>query len=359
MTMRLTFAVTAAVMLSVYARSEAAPAPEAPAAEAEAAAAPAEPAEFTSDLVILKSELAVEGKVVRRTRDAVYVLVDYGVLSIPRSKIKSIEVNLAGRIAELPEDDYVGRYRLAVSALEEGNSMQARKVFEELVGKEGVPPEVHKRLAMIYESQGELKKALEHWRTYALARPDDALAKKKIKELEEALGEAAKPDGDNGGAAAKPAIVEGLEGTGKWEILPWGNTATLSTQDLEGNKFLAIDIPGGGGKDKTAIGRNVKLDLSEKSKMTFSAFSAEKGRVEVGVAIVTGASYFESRPVVVRPDWNMGLTVDLVSPKWKCANTKWRFEAALEKPEDVRQIILLVYIGRRKARLYFDSIVFE
>jgi hypothetical protein len=366
----LAVAFLASVMVGAGAVSAAEPTAGALAATA-AAAADAEPEEFTNDLVILKSELAIEGKVVRKTRDAIYILVEYGVISVPRSKVRSIELNLNSRLSELEEGDFAGRYRLAVTALEEGNASQSKEVLLKLVGKDGVPPEIHRKLAGIYENLGECDKALEHWKSYALARPGDEEAKTKIRELQQKLGKtepaaAAQPAGGAeaapaavAAAGAKPAVVEGLEVGAKWDVLPWGNKATLTTMDLEGNKVLSVEIPGGDTKGKTAVGRAVKLDFSDKSKLTFSGFSAERGRVEVGLALITAADYYESRPVTVRPDWNQGLSIDLQNDKWKCQKTNWRFEARVEKLDDVRQIILLVYCGTTKALLYFDAIAAE
>ena len=314
---------------------------------------------FTDDLVILKSDLAIEGKVVRKTKDAVYVLVEYGVLTIPRVKVKSIELNLSSRLAELAAEDYVGRYRIASSALEEGNLSEARAVLEELVGKPDVPREVNKKLAGIYETQGEPAKALECWRNYLLSKPGDEEAKARIAELEKLLGTGGVPaqgaQGTQAGPAA-PGVQEGMEVGAKWDVLPWGNAATLTVQTVEGNQVLSVEIPGTDTKDKTAIGRGVSLNLADKEKLAFRVFSAEKARIEVAVAIITAEDYYESRPVAVRPDWNVDLSIDLQSATFKCKKTDWRFEARAEKLDDTKQIIFLIYCGKRKALLYFDGI---
>lgn len=310
------------------------------------------PAEFTDDLVILKNDLAIEGRVIRRTEDSVYVSVPPGVIELPRSSIKRIDFNMASRLAELPSDDYAGRYRVAVSALEEGNLEEAKPVLEELVGKDGVPNDVLRRLARIYEAQGELAKALDFWKRYALANPSDEEAKARIAELEKKLS----PQQGESPAPPQPVHAnEGLE-AGSWDVLNWGNPCSVSIQTIDGNQVLMVDVPAGGTRDKAAIGRAVSLDLSAKEKLRFSVFNAEKNRCEVAIALITAADYFESRTISVRPDWNLDLEIDLKGKDFKSKETNWRFETAIKSLDQVRQLILLVYCGRQKALLYFDAV---
>ena len=68
-----------------------------------------------------------------------------------------------------------------------------------------MPPEIYKLLAAIYESEGEPGKALEYWKKYALARPRDEEAKKRIAELAEKLG--VKP-GVKPGGEPKTAVTD-------------------------------------------------------------------------------------------------------------------------------------------------------
>jgi hypothetical protein len=322
------------------------------AAEPEEAAAPAEEEGLGQDLVILRSGLAIEGKILRQAKQTVELEVEYGVLSIPRAAVESVELNLASRLKELAEDDHLGRYRLAVSALEAGQTRQAKPILESLVGKPKVPPEVTRRLAELYESEGDLGKALEHWKTYALSAKDDAAVKAKIAELEKKLGGAGAEEVGKPAAGAN----EGLETGGKWNVLNWGNPAEIGARSLDGNSVLMVEVPGGGTKDKTAIGRSVKLDLAGKGRLRFRAFSAENTRVDVAVAIITSVDYYESRPVGVAPNWNLDLSIDLRAKTFKCKATNWRFESGVNGLDRVRQLLFLIYSGRRKVRLYFDAI---
>ena len=311
--------------------------------------------EFTDDLIILKNELAIEGRVIDETKTTVRVEVEFGVLSVPRAAIERIEFNLFSRLKELAEDDHAGRYRLAMRAADMGMTSQAKGVLEGLVGKEGVPPEILKTLAKLYESEGDLRKALEFWKKYSMARPDDAEAKARIAEIKEELGET---NGDGGGAGGGEAggKPEGLEAGGGWSVLEWGNPATVREQPVDGSGMLLVQVPGGGNKHKAAFGKGVRLDLSKKAKLRFHAFNGEKQRAQVAVAIVTSADFFESRPIQLKPQWNMDVAIDLQGKGWKSKATNWTFKTGVKGLNAVRQIIFLIYTGKRKATLYFDFI---
>ena len=334
---------------------------------AEAAAEETVLEEFTDDLVILKSDLAIEGRVVGRDEKAVQLLVEYGVLSIPRAAVKRIEYNLTSRLGELAEDDHAGRYEVLARAIEEGNISQAGPRLEELVRKPGVPPEIYRLLARVCQSEGDLKRALAHWKKYALAKPDDQEAKRAVAELTEELGPEAKGTAAGGaakkaagagkpGAPGPPGPDEGLEVGGKWTAQGWGNPATATVQSLEGNSVLMVDIAAGGTKEKTAIMRQVKLNLSGNEKLRFRVFNSGKARAGIAVALITSKDYYESRPVPAMPGWNTDLSVDLKGKKWKCKATGWTFKAGLEGLESVRQIIFLVYGKATGVLLYFDEV---
>lgn len=349
---RLVTACACALLFGAAARAGAPPAGAPPVADGAG-----EVEEFTDDLIVLKSDLAIEGRVIDETDTSVRVEVEYGVLTIPRAAIERIEFNLLGRVNELPEDDHVGRYRLAMRAVEMGMSSQAKGVLEGLVGKEGVPPEIFRALARIHELQGDLEKALEFWKKYAMARPDDAEAKARIAEIEKELGvgEAA-AGGDAGGGGEAAAATEGLEAGGGWSAINWGNPATVREQSLDGNRALMVQVSGGGKQDKAAIGKSVRLDLSGSAKLRFHAFNGEKQRAQVAIAIITSADFYESRPVQIKPDWNMDLGIDLQAKNWKSKATNWTFKTGIAGLDSVRQIIFLIYTGKRKATLYFDFI---
>lgn len=313
----------------------------------------AEAEEFTEDLIILKSGVGITGKVIRQTKDAVKVEVATGTFWIAKASIERIEFNLASRLAELADDDYAGRYELAMQALQMGQAAQARGILDGLVGKTGVPPEIYETLAEMYEEEGDLKKALEYLKRYEMSNPGDKKLKEKIAELKKKLR-----DSGGGGAGGGPAAAsanDGLEVGGTWSSLNWGNPTQTSLQNLEGDRALMIAVAAGGRGDKAAVGRFLRLKLDDKTKFRFRAFNAEKKPVELAVAIIT-STFYESRPVQVRPDWNMDLSINLKSKKFKCQETNWRYEAEIDDLDKVKQIIFLIYTGKRKALLYLDNI---
>jgi tetratricopeptide (TPR) repeat protein len=317
------------------------------------------PEEFTDDLIVLKSGLALEGKVVEETEDSIKVLVDYGVFWIERFRIDSIEFNLTSRLKEIAEDDYVARYELAARAVEMGQSGQAKPVLEEVLGKPGVPADIYRILADIYEAEGDLEKALDLLRRYAMTRHDDEELKARIAELAEQLKpkEGAPAAGPEAGPAA--AANEGLETGGSWSVLNWGNPATATLKDLDGNNALMVEVPAGGKEPKAAIGRSLRTDMSGNSRLTFRAFNAEKKNVSLAVAIITARDFYESREIPLRPDWNLGLSIDLRAKDFKCEKTDWQFKAGIDGLDKVSQVLFLVYCGGRRAHFYLDEIRVE
>ena len=307
--------------------------------------------EFADDLVILKSDIGIEGRVIRQTPDAIKLEVEAGTFWIKRASIKRIDFNLAARIKELDEDDYAGKYRLAMDTLEMGQANQARPILDGLVGKPGVPADIYKTLADMLEEEGDLEKALEYLKRYEMSNPADKELKAKIAEIKEKIE-------SSGGAVAGAvagAVNEGMEVGGTWNALPWANPVKAGLQDLQGNKALMLHVAAGGKDDKAAVNRYVKLDLRDKTKLTLRVFNAEKRTVQLAMAITT-STFYESRPVRLGPEWNVGVSFNVKSKKWKCRETNWRYEAGIDDLDKVTQLIFLVYSGKRKALLYLDSI---
>lgn len=306
--------------------------------------------EFAADLVVLKSDIGIEGRVIRQTPDAIKLEVDAGTFWIKRASIKRIDFNLAARINKLEEDDYAGKYRLAMDTLRMGQANQARPILDGLVGKPGVPTDIYKTLADMLEEDGDLEKALEYLKRYQMSNPDD-------KELKAKIAEITKKIESSGGVVSSSgrAVNEGMEVGGAWNVLPWANPVKTGLQDLEGNKALMLHVPAGGKDDKAAVNRYVKLDLRDKTKISMRVFNAEKRTVQLAMAITT-STFYESRPVRLSREWNVGVSFNIKSKKWKCRETNWRYEAGIDDLDKVTQLIFLVYCGNRKALLYLDSI---
>ncbi|MHC4504340.1 MAG: tetratricopeptide repeat protein [Planctomycetota bacterium] len=306
--------------------------------------------EFADDLVVLKSDIGIWGRIIRQTPDAIKIEVAAGTFWIKRSSIKRIELNLAARINKLAEDDYAGKYRLAMDALRMGQANQARPILDGLVGKPGIPTDIYKTLADMLEEEGDLEKALEYLKRYQMSNPDDKELKAKIAEITKKLG-------SSGGAVAggAGAVNEGMEVGGAWNVLPWANPVKTGLQDLQGNKALMLHVPAGGKDDKAAVNRYVKLDLRDKTKISLRVFNAEKRTVQLAMAITT-STFYESRPIRLSREWNVGVSFNIKSKKWKCRETNWRYEAGIDDLDKVTQLIFLVYCGNKKALLYLDSI---
>ena len=74
------------------------------------------------------------------------------------------------------------------------------------------------------------------------------------------------------------------------------------------------------------------------------------------ISTVDSGSTVDSRPVQIKPQWNMDVAVDLQGKNWKSQATDWTFKTDIKGLDAVRQIIFLVYTEKKKATLYFDYI---
>jgi hypothetical protein len=125
-----------------------------------------------ADTVEMKTEspdpeaqgLKLEGRVVRNKQDEDFIVFavynDSGQVRIPRSKIKSLDEDINTQLEKIEPDDYAGRYKVALWAVEHGKLKEAVELFEKLEGKEGVGPDMDKRMGEAYEKRQQLDKAL-------------------------------------------------------------------------------------------------------------------------------------------------------------------------------------------------------
>lgn len=341
------------------------------------------------DLVVFNDGLSLECKVRKVGEDRVVVSVYYGEwgeVVIPRERIKLIEYDIESRRKAIKSGDLAGQFALGKWAFQQGLHEEALKTLLPLVGKEGVSPEIHGLLLRIYESRDEPEKALEQVDVLLKRNPGDKALKAKREAIARALGLKAqagaapaptggakngaakggepkpKAPGATAPAPRKPArtAAEGLERMG-WRHENWGNPCEIRPhKDPDGNIMLAVTIPANGGKDKAAIAMGFRQDLTGKKALRMSIYNGDpKQSVNIALAIVTQAGYFESMHKTIRPDWNMDVSLDLVSDRWKCAKSNWAFKSRIEKPETVNKIVLLVYNGRRETHLFFDDLRVE
>ena len=305
-----------------------------------------------------------------------WVIVDdgqhQGPWSVPLDRVKRIDYDVDGRRAELPAGDNAARYRFALWLLSVGLKDDALFDLEAIAGKTDVPAEAWLALARLQEEKGQLREALKSLDEYLKAMPDDAealAARKrldaKVKALPEPTPANVNPDPKvNPNATPEPPKADPdkgcLEVRDGWKAQPWANPAdiTLLKDDKSGNQFLAVQMPGTGKADKTAIGLRVNGDISKRSKLIFNFYNSDKQNLPVSVAFNTASGFFETQAIWMKPGWNEGLVVDLNASDFKCAATEWAYKSPLKNKDQVSSILFVVN-SRRTATIYLDFIHFE
>jgi len=143
---------------------------------------------------------------------------------------------------------------------------------------------------------------------------------------------------------ASPARkAEGAEAKGSWAAAAWANPVEVTLSTEGGNGVLRLK--GKGGKsDKAALASQMRLALAEKGEAALWIYNPGRRSVKVAFAVFTTADrvYYESLPIEVGRGWKKA-TWDLAASKYKCASSKWQNDAKIWKPDDVREVILLVY----------------
>ena len=336
-----------------------------------------------ADLIIFIDGLSLKGKVIRISERHVVVSVENGgqpgVMTIPRRRVRIIEYDIESRRKAIEKDDFRGLFRLGKWAFENGLYEGALEILLPLVGKkdEGVPLEIHRILLRIYESQDDLESAAEQLVELIRAQPKDKALMDKLKNYRRKLGlkpgegpgqeffsAPAKQGGKQARATATKTgarqvkVKEGLE-TQKWTVQNWGNRAKVSThQGADGNRMLSIEVPSGGKEDKTVVATVLRIDLTDKKAITLNIFNAHKSRpTYIALAIDTQADYFESKHAELKPNtWNMGVSFDLTSKRWKSKKSGWKFTTRVLRPETTKRINLLIYDKGREVKLFVDDI---
>jgi tetratricopeptide (TPR) repeat protein len=313
-------------------------------------------AALRADTVEMKdSGLKIEGVVHLETDEFIILLLggNKGQVKILKSKIKHIEYDIKTQLDKLAPDDFAGRYKVGLWAIEKGKQAEAIEMFESLKGKDGVGRDMLKLLGQAYDQRKQSDKALENFTDYLKANPEDTEIAARVAAL-------AKEVNPNGAPDTSKKIVDGLEATGSWAGESWAYPckAMMSVEPTTGNKTVTVQSAGGD-KDKTAFTRTGDLNLSDSSEMVFKVFLNAAAPVNIAVAFVSSKNeFFESKSLRVSPNSWVPLSVKLDSKDFKAEKNNWMHALPLENKERVSRIHFLVY-GQRPFTLYADGIFFK
>ena len=313
---------------------------------------------------LAETGMKLEGKVQRDIDDyIVFILGDNtGTLRIPKSKIKNIEYDIKTQLANLKEDDYAGRYKVGLWAMERNMFPEAIELFEELEGKEGPGSDRLKHLGKAYEQRKQLDKALQNYSDYLKIHPEDSAIAEHVKTLSKEVNPddaaAVTPDGK----PAKPKHQDGLEGDGQWIVENWGiaGKAQFTLEPNTGNKMIVVQSDGGD-KDKVAISRTgPPLDLSDSKEMIVRMFHNGPAPMGIAVAFInTQGEFHESRAIRVPPNTWFPFSQKMDGKQFKANRNNFKdYDLEIEGKERVTRMVFLVY-GAKPFTLYLDGVYFK
>jgi hypothetical protein len=151
-------------------------------------------------------------------------------------------------------------------------------------------------------------------------------------------------------------VVPGIE-AGVWVAEAWGNSGTA--EKTASGALPLLKLTYGGAKDKTAFKRLTNFGLSSKGGLRLLVFCGEESPPKFAVAICTTGLFLwqESKPIELKKGWNT-VEVPLGTNEWKSEASGWKHTAALEAPQDVRAIDLIVY-GSATGALYVTGFQYD
>jgi tetratricopeptide (TPR) repeat protein len=313
---------------------------------------------------MLDTGLKLEGKVQRELEDAIIFLVDkeQSQIRILKSKIKNIEYDINTQLDKLAEDDYAGRYKVGVWAIEKTMYPEAIKLLEDLKGQEGPGADLPKLLGFAYEQRKQLDKALENYSDYAKLHPDDKQVAEKVAALAKEVNPEPVANGEVKVAVAKPKVVDGLEGDGVWVAENWGNPgkAQFYNDPATGNKMIVVQSDGGD-KDKTAISRTGQpLDLTDSKEMI--ARISHNAAAPVGIAIAyinSQGEFHETQAIRVPPNTWVPISQKMDGKVFKANRNNFKdYNLELDGRERINRIAFLVY-GQKPFNMYIDAVFFK
>jgi hypothetical protein len=300
---------------------------------------------------------------------------EQGSLLLPLASIDRIEYDYQSQLQSLDEEDYEGHYRLGLWCYERQLYAEGLARLLHARGKEGVPPAVHLHLGRVYEAlpKPDFRAALQAYEQYLETAPDGELApaaREGVERVRKAMEKYGITEEEEQPAAAEPTGDDGLE-TADWQKPDWSgqsNPARLSRpviQGTTGNRVLRAEYRYQEGLPLSEAKAPVQLSLNRNLETTpvlsFNVYNPEEKPVEFSVALATGQGYVwhESPPIRVPPKaWKTDQRLDLRRPIWKTRESNWQHNAPVGALDRTRNLIFLIYNGKREGTLYFDAIRF-
>jgi len=143
------------------------------------------------------------------------------------------------------------------------------------------------------------------------------------------------------------------EGALLWKAEGWGNPCAISVINRKGSQRLQLAIEAGA-KDKAAISRGVRIDLTSRDAIEFDIENATGDKIGMALAIQAD-EFYESRQVWINPGPNAGVKYRLQVGDFKSKSSDWRHETKIKDLNNVRTIFLLLYT-KAPGAFYLDNV---
>ncbi len=160
-----------------------------------------------------------------------------------------------------------------------------------------------------------------------------------------------------------PALTDGLEANAGWkaaDLLQWKDANPSEARYVdhaETGKLLLIRWKGEG-KNKAAVVRTADLKLPASGLLRFRTYSYADQPIKLAVGFFVGEAraYYETPTVDVPPKTWVDHSYDLRMSYFKCAASQWKHAARLGQPDEVKELVVLVY-DAGSGSLYVDALV--
>ena len=157
-------------------------------------------------------------------------------------------------------------------------------------------------------------------------------------------------------AAAPRWVLDDFETGHNWRSVTWPNANQCSLTVLEGSNTRRLRMRlAGGDHDKSALMRQLRLDISSRSRLVMDVENDCGENVPIAIAVQTN-TYFESRPHMLRPGLNRGVAFNLKTGDFKTEATSWTHRTKITRPRTAMWLYVLVY-HKRPGALIFDNVV--
>ncbi len=333
-------------------------------------AAAADDAAERQDVVVLDNRQRLRGTVVDADRrDRVSIRTGGGIITLSRDRVVSIDLGVASRVAYTPPDDLAALVELALWCRERGHNAEALAALAKAIALPGCPLPARGLHARLVDEKDGPEAALPLYRAWRAAGGDDPTHLARLAQLEqltEGSGDTTRPP------PAPPAVVttpppppaRGLDAGWRAEAADWANATTVEAAalpDEDGREIAGMRLSAAGGtKDKAAIRRQVRLDLSDPATSTVSFRVQNPGTRDLALAVAVktggGWTYFESLAQRVPAGRATVLRFDLHAPTWKSAANGWRHDGKVGDLSDVRELQILIMNGGSPADIVIGGI---